>query len=254
MNPSEILDRQIDAAVALLRRARSAVAVTGAGISAESGIPTFRDSGGFWEKYPPEEYATYSAFRRNPKKIWTMWRERSAILRESQPNPGHYALAELETAGWLKGVITQNVDNLHQDAGSQRVVEFHGNARRMRCKGCGHAEPITPEALGNIPPKCACGAIMKPDVVMFEEWIPEEALAEADALTARCDAMLIVGTSAQVYPAADLPRVAKNNGASIIEVNIAATEFTDTLTDVYLEGASGEVLPFIAARLQGRES
>lgn len=173
------------------------------------------------------------------------------MLRDSEPNAGHYALAQLEEAGRLEAVITQNVDNLHQDAGSKRVVEFHGNARWMRCKGCGHAEPITEEALERIPPKCSCGAIMKPDVVMFEEWISDDALAEASSLANRCDAMLVIGTSAQVYPAASLPRTAKHNGASIIEVNIEPTGFTDTLTDVHLQGAAGEVLPRIAARLTG---
>ena len=234
---------EIAQAVSVLKAASHGVALTGAGISVESGIPSFRDPGGFWTRYPPEDYATYSAFLRDPVKVWSMWQERIGLLQESKPNAGHIALAQLEREGFIRAVITQNVDNLHQQAGSRNVIEYHGNARRMVCLECGDVQPLTPEAIQTLPPRCSCGGLMKPGVVMFEEWIPPAAVEEADNLARRCGCMLVVGTSAQVYPAASLPHLAKERGAVIIEVNLEPSELTGALSDVFLEGTAGEILP-----------
>ena len=230
-------------AAAALKHASFAIAVTGAGISAESGIPTFRGNDGIWQKYPPEEYATIEAYQANPEKVWTFWRELAATLGNCQPNPGHFALAELEKMGLLKAVITQNIDNLHEAAGSGNVIEYHGNARWLVCPRCRHRDPLDFSQHGNTPPYCFCGTLMKPDVVMFGEVIPSQALVESARLAGACNAMIVVGTSAQVYPAARLPVLAKHNGAFIIEANIERTDFTATITDAFLEGPAGETLP-----------
>ncbi|HUW62547.1 MAG TPA: NAD-dependent deacylase [Candidatus Bathyarchaeia archaeon] len=226
-----------------LKNARCAVAVTGAGISAESGIPTFRGAGGIWEKYPPSEYATIEAYNENPEKVWKFWLELAKQFKDSKPNPSHYALAELERMGILKAVVTQNVDNLHQDAGSKNVIEYHGNAKWLVCPRCRHRDPLDLSQHGDTPPYCFCGTLMKPDVVMFGEQIPSHALVEAARLAESCDVLLVVGTSAQVYPSAGLPVFAKQNGAYIIEANTETTDFTRTITDAFLPGLAGETLP-----------
>ena len=226
-----------------LRHARCAVASTGAGISVESGIPDFRSPGGIWSKYPPEEFATIQAFLANPAKVWRLWNELGRDLQGSSPNPAHLALAELERLGHLKAVITQNVDNLHQAAGSQRVVEYHGNAKRLVCLTCGSRRDFVAGARKESVPRCACGGVMKPDVVMFGEMIPPKAMADAEAMASTCDVMIVVGTSAQVYPAADLPYMAKDAGAFIIEANTEETEFTYHITNAFLQGPAGQTLP-----------
>ncbi len=232
-----------DAAQAL-RQSRAAVAVTGAGASEESGIPTFRGNEGLWTKYPPEEYATIDAYLEDPAKIWAFWRELLAEFWQCKPNPGHFALAELEKRGLLKGVVTQNIDGLHQAAGSKAVVEYHGNAGAVRCLDCQAVKPIDPANMAQLPPQCpVCRGLMKPDVVLFGEMIPAEAMLRAEALVQTCDLLIIVGTSAQVFPAAALPFAAKQHGAYIIECNTERTDFTDTVTDAFLEGLAGETLP-----------
>ena len=226
-----------------LKSAALSVAVTGAGISAESGIPTFRGEHGIWGKYPPEEYATIDAYNSNPDKVWAFWRELGATLAGCKPNPGHYALAELEQMGRLHAVITQNIDNLHEVAGSQRVIEYHGNAHWIVCPRCRHRDPLDLQQYGESPPYCFCGTLMKPDVVMFGEPIPSQALVEAARLAETCNVMIVVGTSAQVYPAARLPVLARQNGAFIIEANIEETDFTRSVTHAFLKGPAGETLP-----------
>ena len=237
------------AAEAILN-AGTIVATTGAGISTESGIPDFRSPGGIWEKYPVEEYATLQAFLADPAKIWKFWRTLTADLGAYQPNPAHYALAELEEYGKLTAVITQNVDNLHQTAGSQRVVEYHGNNRRLRCLTCGRRGELA-LAEGDGVPFCYCGGIYKPDVVLFGELIPKQALFQAQAFAQTAEVVIIVGTSAQVYPAAELPYTAKENGAFIIECNVEETDFTRTITDVFLQGKAGTTLPQLAEAVLG---
>ncbi len=229
-----------------IRSAGTVVASTGAGISTESGIPDFRSEGGIWETYPPEEYASIEAFTADPAKVWGMWRELGQQFDGCKPNPGHAALAQLEEAGHLAAIITQNVDNLHQEAGSRTVIEYHGNSRHVRCMTCGHTQPINPEIYASGTPFCVCGGVFKPDVVMFGEMIPPKAMLQAEAYARSADTVIIVGTSAQVYPAAELPYTAKKRGAFIIEANIEETDFTRDITDVFLQGKAGETLPNLA--------
>lgn len=239
------------AAAEAFRRAKRAIAVTGAGISAESGIPTFRDAGGIWEKYPPEEYASIGNYLAAPEKVWAFWRELAAGLADCRPNPGHLALAKLEAMGLLEAIITQNVDNLHQEAGSRRVIEYHGNARYLICLDCAATEPLPKDSFPERPPDCPrCRHLMKPGVVMFGEMIPVQAMIEAEALARGCDLCLIVGTSAQVFPAAGLPEVAKRQGACVIEVNIEPTDFTFDIVDYFLQGPAGTILSQVTSEIK----
>lgn len=230
-------------AAEVVRTTTNAIAVTGAGISVESGIPDFRSAGGLWTKYPPEQFATMDAFLSDPDKVWEMWYELAATLQDVKPNPGHYALATLEQQTHLKAVITQNIDALHQHAGSNTVIEYHGNADQVACTACFRHRKmdLSQRALGA--PRCECGGVMKPDVVLFGETIPEYPLKTSDMLARGCDVLIVVGTSAQVYPAASLPYLAKENGATIIECNTEPTDFTKVITDIFLQGPAGETLP-----------
>lgn len=237
-----------------IRNASDVIASTGAGISVESGIPDFRSEGGLWSKYPPEEYATIEAFHANPAKVWTLWQNLSEQVAGCKPNAAHSALAELEEWGFLKAVITQNVDNLHQEAGSRRVIEYHGNARQVVCMDCRNLRPLRPEMYARSIPMCVCGGVFKPDVVFFGEMIPMQAMLQSQALAQIADVVIIVGTSAQVYPAAELPCIAKDNGAFIIECNVEPTDFTNSITDVFLQGRAGETLPTLTALLTATDT
>lgn len=237
------MNTSIETAAEKIREAQSVIAVTGAGISVESGIPDFRSPGGIWSKYPPEEFATIDAFNNDPMRLWELWIELGAMLKDAQPNPAHFALAELEKQGCLQAVITQNIDNLHQAAGSKKVIEYHGNAQRLFCLRCHTRTPLKLEDLQGHAPYCACGAVMKPDVVLFGELIPQHALIESEALAQNADVVIIVGTSATVYPAAGIPFAAKQHGAYIIECNLEPTEFTTRITDTFLKGKAGTTLP-----------
>jgi len=235
-------DRILSEVAKKIKTSSKGVALTGAGISVESGIPDFRSKGGLWERFDPMEYAYIEAFERNPEKIWNMMGEMDKLMENARPNPAHYALAELEKMGHLIAVITQNVDNLHQDAGNTRVIEFHGNSRKLICLSCGN-EYRREEALKiSFPPRCKCGRILKPGVVFFGEPIPFEANQEALHLARNCDIMLVVGTSAVVAPASDLPVIAKRSGAIICEVNLEKTPLTDWITDYFLQGSASLVL------------
>ncbi|MEZ0249165.1 MAG: NAD-dependent protein deacetylase [Thermoproteus sp.] len=225
-----------------LARSRRAVALTGAGISAESGIPTFRGPGGLWERYKPEELATPEAFARDPALVWRWYKWRQELIYRASPNPAHYALAELERLGVLKAVITQNVDGLHARAGSQRVLELHGNIWRLRCTRCG-AEVRAERPVEEIPPKCPrCGGLLRPDVVWFGEPLPHDVWEEAVALASSSDLMLVIGTSGVVYPAAYLPHAAKRNGALIAVIDPNETALDD-LADFKIRERAAEVLP-----------
>ena len=228
-------------AVPALRNARFVAVLTGAGVSAESGVPTFRDAQtGLWAKYDPHELATPEAFARNPKLVWDWYAQRRAMLAQVSPNPAHVALAALEqrVPGFL--LATQNVDGLHRRAGSRKLVELHGNILRVRCSACGaHATAWKDES----PPRCEiCEAYLRPDVVWFNELLPEDAQAAATEAAARCDVYVVAGTSAEVYPAAALPLAALRNGACVIEVNPGTTPLTSSAT-VALRGKAGDVLP-----------
>lgn len=241
----------IQKAAAAIAKGRHVIAVTGAGISVESGIPDFRSPGGIWDTYPPEEYATIEAFLEAPDRVWQLWYDLGAMLGDVQPNPGHLALTALQIMGRLDAIITQNIDNLHQESGSVRVIEYHGNGRHMRCVICAGDTPLDLTQRSALAPRCACGGVMKPDVVLFGEAIPRDAMQAADRAAALADVVIIVGTSATVYPAAELPVIAKRNGAYIIECNLEPTDFTGTITDAFLQGPAGTVLPRLVESVRG---
>jgi NAD-dependent deacetylase len=235
----------------LIRTQKKMVAITGAGISVESGVPDFRSPGGLWERFDPREYATIRAFEKNPAKVWVMLKEMDQILVRARPNPAHYALAELEKRGHLLGIVTQNVDNLHQEAGSFNVIEYHGNAHRFACLQCKGIWPREALDFDQTPLHCHCGGLIKPDVVFFGEAIPEEARYQATALALNGDLLLLIGTSMEVAPANMLPQAAKNTGAVIVESNLEHTYLTHYLTDYFLPGPAGEVWPLVMKALNG---
>jgi NAD-dependent deacetylase len=231
-----------------LRSARRVAVLTGAGISAESGVPTFRDAQtGIWARFDPLELATPKAFTRQPKVVWDWYAWRRELVAQARPNPGHFALAALDRRVPDFLLITQNVDGLHQAAGSLRVVELHGNIARVRCaRGCGVIDSWD-DASAAEPPRCRrCGAFLRPDVVWFDEMLPLDALRRAEAAARDCELMLVVGTSAEVHPAAALPEAARMHGAIVVEVNPSATSLSDRV-DYALRGPSGVVLPALIA-------
>lgn len=241
-----------------LVQARHLVALTGAGVSIESGIPPFRGPGGLWEKMDPMEVAHIDAFRRDPEKVWKLLiKGMQEVLSEARPNAGHAGLARLEQWGYLQSVITQNVDGLHQAAGSLDVIEFHGNFAWQRCQNCGSRCKTREVDLSRIPPRCSCGGIYRPDCVFFGEMIPPQHLARAHQLVARCDILLVVGTSATVQPAAMMPLLAKETGARVIEINPAPTPLTGRVSDYLIQGGAGAVFDDILVcveDLRGSES
>lgn len=233
-----------------LARARRAVALTGAGISVESGIPDFRSPDGLWSVFDPEEYATLRCFLRDPGKSWRLFRALGKTLSGRHPNAAHAALARLEHAGRLAGVITQNIDRLHQAAGSRTVLEIHGDASRLRCLRCDRVEPFAPECLEDGPvPLCrACAAPLKPDVVLFEE--PVRGAGEIASLLEGCDLLLLVGTSAEVWPASSIPERALDRGVDVIEFNVRETRLSDAIRSrggTLVRGRVTETLPRVAA-------
>jgi NAD-dependent deacetylase len=234
--------------VAELMKAKGyVVAFTGSGISVDSGIPTFRGGQGLWEKYDPMEYAHIRSFMGNPEKVWMMLREMSQVIFDSAPNQAHIALSVLETKGFLKAVITQNVDGLHHIAGNSNVIEYHGNHRWLICTQCAKRIPLSPEVVSALPyPRCEkCNGALKPDVVFFGEGIPMKEMVRANEEASRCNVMLIIGTSGVVYPAAEIPYVVKSRGAAIVEINVAPTPFTSSISDYFFEGNASTVLPRI---------
>lgn len=240
----------IDRAAGLLRDARSVCVLTGAGISAESGIPTFRDAQqGLWASYDPMQLATPEGFAEDPELVWRWYESRREYVRKAQPNPGHHALAELACRVHSLTLVTQNVDGLHQRAGSSAVIEYHGNILRDRCTAEQRVVDRAPDAPGSALPRCAgCGALLRPDVVWFGEIIPQRAMLLADAAAAECDLFLSVGTSSLVYPAAGLAETALRSAARVIEINPNPTDLSRR-ADVVLRGPSGEILPALLAAL-----
>ncbi|NWF96251.1 MAG: NAD-dependent deacylase [Candidatus Thorarchaeota archaeon] len=233
----------------LVRSSQRISAFTGSGISVDSGIPDFRSEGGLWKRYDPLEYATYEGFLQDPTKFWTMGREIAEVILKAKPNEAHLALARLEESGRLVGVITLNIDNLHQKAGSRSVVELHGSYLRAFCLDCG-MEYIGDAvhrrvAQGDIPPRCEkCRGVLKSEAVLFGEPLPEKAMERAIAICRNTDLMLVVGTSLQVYPAAFLPQVAKNSGAKIVLIDLEGAN-KDNVADVVIRGRAAQVLPLI---------
>lgn len=215
--------------------------LTGAGVSAESGVPTFRGEDGLWRKHNPMELATPEAFERDPKLVWEWYVYRRGLMGRVHPNPAHEAIAELEALYPKFLLITQNVDNLHRRAGSKELVELHGNIFKVRCSRCQRKSHELPD-LSELPPRCECGANLRPDVVWFGEALPREAVERAFQASVECDCMLVVGTSAVVQPAASLPLMAKREGAFVAEINYEPTALS-SLVDVSLLGKAGEIMP-----------
>jgi len=231
----------ISVARSALAEARSAVVLTGAGVSVESGVPTFRGAGGLWKTFRAEELATPFAFERDPKLVWEWYDWRRQRIAQAKPNPGHHALVELERRISEFLLVTQNVDGLHADAGSREIVELHGSIWRTQCVGCLEVRNNREVPMKSMPPRCRCGALLRPDVVWFGEGLPPGALNRATRASQKCDVMLIVGTSSVVYPAASLGPAAVHGGAQVFEINTEPSDLS--LYYTLLQGKAGEVLP-----------
>ncbi len=232
-----------DSLKARIQTTQSVCVLTGAGISAESGVPTFRGEEGLWKKFRPEELANFQAFIRNPDLVWEWYAYRRKLIQEVKPNPGHYALVELERSVKEFTLVTQNVDNLHRRAGSKSVVELHGNIERSYCIECGAAVPeLDLDSMVEAPRCEKCGGLIRPDVVWFGEMLPVDAYSIAEKASRRCDLFLCIGTSAVVYPAASLPYAAFDHGAFVVEINRERTELSSRAHETLL-GAAGEILP-----------
>ena len=234
--------------ISALRDSSRTVVLTGSGISAESGVPTFREAQtGLWERFDPQELATPEAFTRDPRLVWDWYAWRRKLVAEARPNPGHLAIAEMQHLVQSLTLVTQNVDGLHQRAGSRDVIELHGNIRRTKC-------PVEGTTVDNYdesesPPLCpSCGAPLRPDVVWFGEMLPAEAIEAASEAALGADVFLSVGTSSLVYPAAGLPFEAVENGATLVEVNPETTPLTPR-ADYTLHGPAGDVLPRLVREL-----
>ena len=222
-------------AAQIIKNSKNLVAFTGAGISVESGIPPFRGPTGLWSKYDPK-ILDIDFFLSNPDISWKYIKEIFyEYMQNVKPNKAHYFLAELENKGLLKGVITQNIDNLHQKAGSKNVIEFHGTASKLECINCKNKFDSNTISLDNLPPLCPkCGGILKPDFVFFGEPIPADAFEKSIKLMQNADAVLVIGTTGEIMPASELPFLAKQNGAKIIEINIEPSNYTNLITDIFL--------------------
>jgi NAD-dependent deacetylase len=225
-----------------LAQAASVAVLTGAGVSAESGIPTFRGAGGLWKNYKPEDLATPEAFARDPRLVWEWYNWRRELIAKAAPNAAHLALAQLEIRKPRFTLITQNVDGLHDRAGSRRILKLHGDIWRMRCTVCGANWPDRRAPLPSIPPHCHCGGLARPAVVWFGEPLPDGMMNEAEHASASAEVFLVIGTSAVVYPAAGLIPHASQSGAKVIEINLDPTPFS-AMVDCALQGAAGELLP-----------
>jgi NAD-dependent deacetylase len=246
------VEGDLDAVARLISEASRPAALTGAGISVDSGIPDFRSPGGLWSVFDPAEYATLSCFVRDPGKAWELYRALGKTLLGKRPNAAHLALAELERAGRLEGVITQNVDGLHQAAGSRTVLEIHGDHRRLECLRCRRSEPFLEAHLepGPVPRCAACGHPLKPGVVLFEE--PVRAMPAIDRLLSSTDLLLTVGTSAQVVPASLFPAHVRAAGGRVIELNLERElpEAVLVPDGAFVQGSASVTLPRVAERVR----
>jgi NAD-dependent deacetylase len=246
-------DPRVQSAARALARSRRLVVFTGAGVSKESGIATFREpETGLWAEYDPMELATYEAYARRPEYVWTWYEHRFGAAAAASPNPAHVAIAELEGLLPRVDVVTQNIDGLRQRAGSGDVVELHGSMFRFKCLHGRHTGFVLDDFADQEvkPPRCPeCGDLLRPDVVWFGEALPDDAIDRAQALSAACDVMLVVGTSGVVYPAAAMPLVAKEAGATVIDVNPERDALT-AAADIFLRGPGGEILPRLVAAVR----
>ncbi len=243
-------EKTIFQAAELISRAKHLVAFTGAGISVESGIPPFRGPNGLWSKYDPT-ILEINFFYRNPKESWETIKEIFYDhFSKSKPNKAHYILAQWEARGILKAIITQNIDNLHYTAGNRKVIEYHGNSRNLICTKCGKHYSANEEIFRELPPRCECGGILKPDFVFFGEGIPQEALIQSEREAATCDVMLIIGSTGEIFPASTIPYTAKQRGAKIVEINPETSNFTNSITDVLVQLKATEALKEIENQLK----
>ncbi|HMA62941.1 MAG TPA: NAD-dependent deacylase [bacterium] len=240
----------IEKAAEIIQNAEHVTAFTGAGISVESGIPPFRGPNGLWNKYNPR-ILDISYFRTNPEDSWHLIKEIFYdFFGQAKPNPAHIGLAEMEDQGYIDAVITQNIDNLHQEAGSSKVYEFHGNSREMVCTNCKNRKKATKIDLDQLPPSCNnCGQVYKPDFIFFGEAIPEPARTNSFKEAEIADVFLIIGSTGEVVPASQIPFIAKRNGASIIEINTNRSNFTREITDVFLQGKASKMVDNLVAEL-----
>ncbi len=227
-----------------IKNAKNVAVLTGAGISAESGVPTFRGENGLWKNYRPEELACPSAFERDPVLVWEWYDWRRNLIKPLHPNAGHKVIASIEKKRSEFILITQNVDGLHQRAGSKKTVELHGNIWKMRCTREGTVTENLESPLKSIPPTCECGAMLRPHIVWFGESLSTDVIEASYKAMENCDLMLTIGTSALVQPAASLPGMAKNAGAYVIEINAEETPISDLLDESYI-GKAGEILPLL---------
>ena len=237
------MDDLIKRAAGDLAASRYTVALTGAGISVESGIPPFRGKGGLWEKIDPMEVAHIDVLMNHPEKVWdVLMRDMKEVLDKAIPNDGHKVLAVLESRGILKTVITQNVDGLHSAAGNMDVIEFHGSFAWQSCMRCSARLETSRVDMSQMPPRCSCGGIWRPECVFFGEPIPFECLNRSREAATRCDVMLVIGTSAEVQPAAYMPVIARRNGATVIEINPERTGLTGHVSHYLIQGSAGKVM------------
>lgn len=238
---------QCEEAASLVAGARKAVAFTGAGISVPSGIPDFRSPGGLWSRFDPMEVASIQALATNPRGVWEFLLDAHKMFRSAEPNPAHTALASMERDGIIAGVITQNIDRLHQRAGSANVVEFHGSSAEYYCRKCRlgyEADRIEELAAQALPVTCDCGGVVRPTVVFFGEGIPAAAQRGSEELLSGCDCIVIVGTSGDVAPANQLPHMVKARGGAVVEVNLGRTAYA-SLSDVRIDAPAEKVLPIL---------
>ena len=226
------------------------VAFTGAGISVESGIPPFRGENGLWAKYDPV-FLDIDYFNTYPKKSWEMIKKIFYdFFGEAKPNAAHYALAEMEKLGYLDSIITQNIDNLHQKAGSKKVYEFHGNSRELICVNCGKMYSADSFDLEYLPPLCRCGGVLKPNFVFFREPIPEYVLSKSLEKAHSADLFLLIGTTGEIMPASSIPYIAKENGAKIVEINVESSNYTNSITDLFIRGKATEIMSELLSQIK----
>ena len=238
-------------AAELIKNSRRTTAFTGAGVSVESGIPPFRGRDGLWSRFDPA-FLDIDYFHHYPERSWRLIKEIFYdFFGKAKPNAAHYALAKMEKAGFLHSIITQNIDTLHQKAGSKEVYEFHGNSRYLICDSCSRTFLAEDIDLSSLPPLCPyCKTVLNPDFVFFGESIPEDANAHALNETEHADVFILIGTSGEIMPASSIPYRAKQNNKNIIEIDIKPSKYTDTITDIYLEGKATEVVPRLMEAVQ----
>jgi len=246
------VENLIEKAALKIKNSKLTIALTGAGISVESGIPPFRGKGSLWEKFDPMKYAEINYFLKNPNEVWEVFlKDFEKTLKKAKPNSGHKGLFELEKKGLLTTIITQNIDGLHQKAGSNDVIEFHGSFANFYCLECFERVDIQGLDLSQIPPKCKkCNGILRPDCVFFGEMIPQDALERASMLASQCEVVIVIGTSALVQPAASIPVVAKASKAFVIEINPEPTPLSDSIADITLLGEAGSVITDLLIELE----